>query len=378
MTQTHHLDDETLITIAQGTTGRDDAASHIETCAHCGHELEAWRRIGHLARASVDAVPPFDREFSWGVLGESDSAHRPDSVPRRKGRASVFNGWPRDRRLVIAVPILVTVLVLVLTLGFGSSTPTDAMVLKTIRNGPTVAARLSQTVHWTAFQTDRAPQGFIDVEYSTHGAVDPRTNAFDLTTKTVIPGGASYASSTTLSDGSLVYLPCDVQWTLVGKKPCLAYPAQSGTASGSPSLTFLRHASGPVARLGEREIDGVETTGYRVSVPVSALVLSVIPSERSLVQYADSTISDVRVEVWADQQGLPRELDFTFLVHQATLPGLLHASQKERLSYGSGPLKVSVPGRRRTTIAPSLSAALLLESQYQRAVITYQQEQLGH
>jgi len=66
---------------------------------------------------------------------------------------------------------------------------------------------------------------------------------------------------TTLSDGSLVYLPCDASWTLIGEKPCLAYPAQSGTASGSPSLTFLRYASGPVARLGQRDIDGVETTG---------------------------------------------------------------------------------------------------------------------
>ena len=148
---------------------------------------------------------------------------------------------------MIAVPIVTAALVLSLSLDFGSSAPSDAMVLKTIRSSPAVAAMLSQTVHLTTLEVDRAPQGFIDVEYSTHGAVDPRTNAFESTSKVIVPGGASFGSSTAVSDGSLVYLPCNVQWTFIGKKPCLAYPAQSGPASGSPSLTFLRYASGPVA-----------------------------------------------------------------------------------------------------------------------------------
>ena len=177
------------------------------------------------------------------------------------------------------------------------------MVLKSIRSSPRVAAMFSQTVHSTALEVDRAPQGFIDIEWSSHGAADPRTNAFVDTTKAIIPGGdPHFGSSTWVSDGSLVYLPCDTSWILIGEKPCLAYPAQSGTASGSPSLTFLRYASGPVARLGERKIDGVETNGYRVSVPVSALVQSVVASERSLAQYEDLTISNVHVEVWSDER----------------------------------------------------------------------------
>jgi hypothetical protein len=377
MTRTGHLDDEALITIAQDNSPSAGAASHVDSCPLCAHDLEAWRRISDLARVSVHLVPPAIEDLPQRVFGGLDSPPRRSSVPPRSRRVHTSRGWSRGGRWVIAIPIVILALVLALTLGFGSSAPSDAMVLKTIRSSPTVAAMHSQ-LHLTALEVDRAPQGFIDVEYSTHGAVDPRTNAFDLTSKAIIPGGASFGSSTTVSDGSLVYLPCNPQWTFIGKKPCLAYPAQSGAAPGSPSLTFLRYASGPVARLGERDIDGVETNGYGVSVPVSALAQSVIPSERSLIQYANSTISDLHVEVWSDQRGLPRQLDFTFLVHQATLSAVLRASEKEQLSYGTAPLKVSVPSRNTVTVASNLNAALLLESQYRNALIAYLKQQSGH
>ena len=115
-----------------------------------------------------------------------------------------------------------------------------------------------------------------------------------------------------------------------------------------------------------------------MSVPVSALVQSVVPSERSLIQYADSTISDVHVEVWSDQRGLPRQLDFTFLVHQATLSAVLRASENQQLSYSTAPLKVSVPSRNTVTVAPNLNAAVLLESQYRNALIAYFKHLSGH
>jgi hypothetical protein len=311
--------------------------------------------------------------------GQRRRRTRRNSVPPRRRRGLTSRGWSRGGRWVIAVPIVIAALVLALTLGFGSSAPSDATVLKTIRSSPSVATMHSQTLHFTELEVDRAPQGFIDIEYSTRGAIDPRTNAFDLTGKAIIPGGdPHFASSTTVSDGTLVYLPCDASWTLIGEKPCLAYPAQSGTAPGSSSLTFLRYANGPVARLGKREIDGVETTGYRVSVPVSALAQSAVPSERALVQAENTTISDVHVEVWSNQRGLPRQLDFTFLVHQATLSAVLRASEKEQLSYSRSPLKVSVPSRNTVTVASNLNAALLLESQYRNALIAYYNQTSGH
>ncbi len=311
-----------------------------------------------------------------------------DAVPQG-GRSSVqpiglrwFTSLGRatgSRRWVIALPIVAAALVLALTLEFGSTTPSDATVLKDIKSSPSVVAMLSQTVHSTSLEVDRAPQGFIDIEYKSRSAADPRTNAFTVTAKPIIPGGdPSFASSTTVSDGSLVYLPCNQSWILIGEKPCLAYPAQNGAASGPPFLAFLRYASGPVKRLGQREIDGVETNGYRVQVPVSALARSAVPSERSLLQYQNSTISDVHVEVWSDQQGLPRQLDFTFLVHQPTLSAVLRSSETQRLSYSTSPLKVTVPSRGTVTVAPNLNAALALENQYRNALIAYNTQRLGH
>ena len=378
MTRTRHLDDEALITIARDHSPSAGDTSHVDSCTRCAHELEGWRRISDLATVSIDLVPSAKEDLAQRVFGELDRPRR-NPVSPRMGRLRAFRGWSRGGRWVIAVPIVIAGLVLALTLGFESSSPSDAMVLESIRSSPGVAAMSSQTVHWTALEVDRAPQGFIDIEYRTHGAADPRTNAFVDTTKAIIPGGdPHFASSTTVSDGSLVYLPCDANWVLIGMKPCLAYPAQSGAAAGSPSLTFLRYASGPVARLGEHEIDGVETTGYRVSVPVSALAQSVIPSERSLAQYEDSTISNVHVAVWSDERGLPRQLDFTYLVHQATLSAVLRASQKEQLSYSTALLKVSIPSRSTVTVASDLHAALLLENQYRNALIAYYNQQSGH
>ena len=189
MTRTPHLNDEALITIAQDNSPSAGAASHVDSCPLCAHELEVWRRISDLARVSVDLVPPAMEDLPQRVFGELDSPPRRSSVPPRSRRVLTSRGWSRGGRWVIAVPIVIAALVLALTLGFGSSAPSDAMVLKTIRSSPTVAAILSQTLHLTALEVDRAPQGFIDIEYSTHGAVDPRTNAFDLTTKAIIPGG---------------------------------------------------------------------------------------------------------------------------------------------------------------------------------------------
>ena len=329
--------------------------------------LQARRSID-LERAVVDRADP---------RRQRRRPRRSSVQPSSRG-VLTYLGWTRDWRWAIAASIVIAAVVLALTFEFGSSAPSDAMVLKAIQSSPRVASTLFQTVRSTALEVDRAPQGFIDIEYSTNGEADPRTNAFVETTKAIIPGGdPHFGSLTTVSDGSLVYLPCDSSWILIGKKPCLAYPAQSGTASGS-SLTFLRYASGPVAQLGEREIDGVETTGYRVSVPVSALAQIAVPSERSLVQYENSTISDVHVEVWSDLRGLPRQLDFTFLVHQPTLSAVLRASEKEQLSYTTTPLKASVANRNTVIVTSSLNAALLLQSQYQNALIAYYKLLYGH
>ncbi len=274
--------------------------------------------------------------------------------------------WPgiadrhRRARWLIPVPLAVVAVVLAVIIGSGSTSPSDALVLATIRNSPVVAATL--THHFTSETVLRAPQGYVAIEYRDHGADSPQSNAFEITSTEIEPGGPRINPTTIVSDGSFVYLPCEAGWRSIGEKPCVAYPAQGGAPG---SLADLRTAHGPVVRLGERKIDGVETTGYGVAVSVRALVDTLVPSERSLGQYDNSTVSDVHMKIWSDSRGLPRELDVTWLERQSTLPARLHGSETEHISYSKAPLHVRVPDRSTVTIAPNLTAAINLENQYQ-------------
>jgi hypothetical protein len=374
-----HVDDDALTTIAAHDAAAPDDVSHIEQCSICSQELAIWRRISNLARASVESVPLASEDLAERVLGQLDG---PDRGPVPKNRpAHPQGGWSRRVRWLIAAPIITAAVVLVATLGFGPTVPSDALVLKTIRNSPEVAAMASETVHESEYEVFTAPQGYTVIEYRTQGAFSPRTNAFVLTSKEIEPGGPRLNPYTTVSDGSLVYLPCLADQPFLGYKGCVAYPAQAGTAPGSPTLAFLRSAQGPVVRLGHRQIDGIATTGYGVTVPANAVVQSQIPSLRSLIQYdisADEAF-DFHMDVWSDNRGLPREVDETFVIrqHQADLPPLLHVSVKKTLTYGSSFLQVSVPARSNVAVEPNIEAAVFYEDLYENALATYN-DQFGH
>jgi hypothetical protein len=360
VTRTPHLDDEALITIAANDSASPGATSHIQQCSICTHELEVWRRISDLARVTVDTVPPAREDLVVGLLKQLDSSSGRDPVSSVTHRPALGpSGRGRWARWLIPAPIFIAaVVVLAVVLGIGSSAPSDALVLKAIRSSPSVAAKAYQTVRFTQYTVLRAPQGYTAIAYGSQGAVSHRSNSFELTQKTVEAGGPPLDTYTTLSDGSLVYLNCYVDGQIVGR--CVAYPAQRGTPSDTLSLGYLGAASGPLVRLGKREIDGVETTGYRVTVPKSALLQNVVPSERSLVQYGNSATFDVRVDVWSDSRDLPRELVFTYLVRQPNLPSVLHGTATEKLSYSKTPLRVRVPPSNIVTVTPNLSAAIAL------------------
>jgi hypothetical protein len=360
MTRTPHLDDEALITIAANNGASPGATSHIQQCSICTHELEVWRRISDLARVTVDTVPPAREDLFVGLLEQLERSSGGDPVSSVAHRPALGpSGRARWARWLIPAPIIMAaVAVLAVVLGLGSSAPSDALVLKTIRRSPSVAAKAYQTVRFTEYTVLRAPQGYTAIAYRSQGAVSHRANSFELTQRTIEAGGPPLDTYTTVSDGSLVYLNCYVDGQIIGR--CFAYPAQGSPSSETLSLTYLRAASGPVVRLGDREIDGVETTGYRVTVPKSALLQSVVPSERSLLQYGNSATFDVRVDVWSDSRGLPRELVFTYLVRQPTLSAVLHATATEKLSYSKTPLRVRVPPSNMVTVTPNLSAAMAL------------------
>jgi hypothetical protein len=380
MTRTLHVDDEALITIAAHDTATPEVVSHIEQCSICTQELAIWRRISNLARASVASVPLAGEELAEQVLGRLDARARREPTPTRH-LARQRRGWNRRVRWLIPASIMAVVVVLITTLGFGPTVPSDSLVLKTIRDSPVVAAMASQTVNESEYEVFTAPQGYTVIDYRTHAAFSPRTNAFVLTSKEIEPGGPQLNPYVTVSDGSLVYLPCLSDQPFLGYKGCVAYPAQGGTAPGSPTLAFLRSAQGPVVRLGHRQIDRVDTTGYGVTVPANAVVQSEIPSLRSLVQYGivAAEAFDFHMDVWSDSRGLPLEVDETYLIrqHQADLPTELRVSITKSFTYGSSSLRVSVPASSNVAVTADVEAAVRYEDLYENALAAYN-DQFGH
>jgi hypothetical protein len=360
MTRTAHLDDETLITIITNGPAGAGAAAHIDQCPTCRHELDGWHRVADLARASVDSVPPAGAVFDQQVLGLLGHPDGQDAALPARRRVYKHRGPNRRARWLIPVPVAVVAIVLAVTIGSGPTAPSDALVLATIRNSPVAAATL--THHFTSETVLKAPQGYVAIAYHDHGADNPHSNAFEFTSTEIEPDGPRINPTTIVSGGSFVYLPCEPGWRSIGEKPCIAYPAQGGTPG---SLADLRTAHGPVDRLGQRNIDGVETTGYGVAVSVRAMVATLVPSERSLSQYDNDTVSDVHMRIWFDSQGLARELDVTWLERQPNLPALLHGSEMEHINYSKAPLRVSAPDKSTVTFAPNLTAAIELENQYQ-------------
>jgi hypothetical protein len=374
MTRTQHLDEQELIAIAVKGAPTSAAASHIEQCRICEGELKEWSRISDATRATVDSSPPPSEDLGERILGQLKELS--GNVPTSPTRTHPLGHWGEGRRTkwLVAAVATVAAAVLSITLVFGSTAPSDAMVLKRIRNIPAKAAAAAQALHFTSTTILRAPEGYQVILYRSQGAVDPRTNAFQYGTSYMEPGDPrGYSSTGTyVSDGSLVYLPCNPGWRQIGKLPCVAYPAQPGVALSDPRyLAFLRDVRGPVTSLGTRTIGGVETTGYGATVPASALVASKIPSEQSLAQLSLATGEDFHVDVWSDDQGLPRELDLTYLQKQSKLPALLHATTRELLSYSTVPLRVTVPNKNTVAVVSSLNAAVALEQQYDQELTAF-------
>lgn len=381
MTRTPHVDDDALITIAAHDAAIPEAVSHIEECSICTEELAIWRRISNMARASVASVPPAGEELAQRVLGQLDPPARRDPAAVTRRLVRQHRGWNRRVRWLIPASIMTVVVVLIATLGFGPTVPSDSLALKTIRDSPIVAASASQTVNESENEVLTAPQGYTVIEYRTQAAFSPRTNAFVLTSKEIESGGPRLNPQMTVSDGSLVYLPCLSSQPFLGYKGCVAYPAQGGAAPGSPTLAFLRSAQGPVVRLGHRQIDGVETTGYGVTVPANAVVQSQIPSLRSLVQYGISAAEafDFHMDVWSDSRGLPREVDESYLIrqHQSDLPTLLRVSITKSFTYSKSSLRVSVPPSSNVAVTANIETAVRYEDLYENALATYD-DQFGH
>jgi hypothetical protein len=358
MTATQHVDEQTLISAATDPLLRH---RHIEVCSECQRELTAWRRIADIAQDAVASAPPPGEDLADRILAsisatpqESRSSERPIRQGRGHARGhAIARPSPWLAAAIVAVLVVVAV---VIAFSVDSVAPSSAAVLAKIRHTPTAVASASKSVDESLYSTVRARDGVVVMIYRGRGVYSPQTNAFQFTVATAYPGQHS-SSSTYSSDGSLVYIPCNLDFELIGQKPCLAYPVQGGSASDRLSVSLLRNARGPVTNLGERTIDGAETTGYRLIVPATAFVAGAEPSVRSLLGQELATTRFLHMNVWSDNRGLPVELDYTLSYRTTSPPALLTETVHERLHYSETAPRIKVPSSNELLVVPNLKAA---------------------
>lgn len=353
MTATQHVDEQTLLSAAADSSLH---SHHIEVCPQCQRDLASWRRIADLARDAVASVPLPGEDRADRVLASisatpQESRYSERSIRQGRGHAMVRNApW-----LAAAIIAVFAVVALVIALSVDSVVPSSASVLTKIRHAPTVVASAYKSVDASLYSIVRDADGVVVMNYRTGAVYSPQTNAFRETVETVYPGQLS-SSWTYSSDGSLVYTPCDTVFELIGQKPCLAYPAQGGSASDRLSVSLLHDARGPVTKLGERTIDGAETVGYRLTVPATAYVAGAVPSQRSLLGQELATTKYLRMDVWSDSRGLPVQLDYTVHYRTTSPPALLSETVHEDLRYSETAPRITVPSSNEVLVVPSLQA----------------------
>lgn len=129
-------------------------------------------------------------------------------------------------------------------------------------------------------------------------------------------------------DGDQVYIRMPMLDALTGTSGWLsASPEDLGQAGGSlgvdvessdPSalLEMLRGVAGDVEEIGTADVRGVPTTGYRATISL-AKALEEMPAEQreqmgSQFDGLDLGSAQLPVEVWVDDNGLPRRVTMTF------------------------------------------------------------------
>ena len=141
-----------------------------------------------------------------------------------------------------------------------------------------------------------------------------------------------------------------------------------GGTSTSPTamLETLRGVAGDVEEVGTEEVRGVETTHYRATIDLDAVLQQVPDAQRAEVEAALEQLSaagrgTMPVEVWVDGDGLARRM----VVALEQLPGMGATGSMrmtmEMFDYGE-PVDVQVPDPSEVTpiteAMPALGAAL--------------------
>ncbi len=113
-------------------------------------------------------------------------------------------------------------------------------------------------------------------------------------------------------------------------------------------------------------IGSSETTGYGLSVPISASSVGALPFGTLAGPSGIPSSKNFRVDVWSDEQGLIRQLDITYPYKEISVAPskLLTITERVRLGYGESAPQVAVPKRRTVMVAPNESVAEQLVKSY--------------
>ncbi|GGT10487.1 anti-sigma factor [Streptomyces chromofuscus] len=101
-----HTDEETLAAMALGEPAPPAAAEHVRTCARCGRELNALRRVVSAARAPMGQDEDLDEPPAglWdAVAGELGLASRSFGATRAPGPLPRAPKPTRSRRLTVVL-----------------------------------------------------------------------------------------------------------------------------------------------------------------------------------------------------------------------------------------------------------------------------------
>ncbi len=240
----------------------------------------------------------------------------------------------------------------------------DAAVVA-LRAAPDAAAEAG-SAHFEMTMSIQTPEGAFDV-VATGGYSGTRaTMEMDLGAAFADMAEASGESVpagfdeplTMVFDGTAMYMRFPMLDALTGTSKWLSMDLEElgaagdqlgfGAGSGNPAqlLEALRGVADDIEELGQQDIRGVPTSGYKVTVDLARALEQATEGARELLEPALEQLGDAQmpVEVWIDADGLPRRVvtDMSDLMAAAGAGLGAASATMEFFDYGT-PVEVQVP-----------------------------------
>ncbi|GAA5088800.1 hypothetical protein HNP84_008443 [Thermocatellispora tengchongensis] len=233
------------------------------------------------------------------------------------------------RRITLAIAATGTAAALALTAGCGSSS--SPQQLGSVKLA--AAEALQQTAQKAEAVKSYTVDAVADVSDKQHGdgkvqgrmVYQNNPLAVDLTLDTVDFGGRSLpGGARAVLLGDTVYVKLDVLKDLVGAtkpwvKASISDLDADGQAQAKDMLSRIQQfdlagttsmvtASKDVKAVGTESVGGVDTTHYSGTFPVDAALAQLDPDKRAQAQADLGQIKDMKFDLWADAQSLPRKI----------------------------------------------------------------------